>query len=110
MAIKIREVNPKDAERIKREIESSQEFRAIESQMRAAAKINRERLKKKMADNAEYQRRKNMSAYEKARGAIDRLAGSIKIFNREAKGKELTHEQCYKEARRIAKRALGEKD
>lgn len=91
------------------EIESSADFKAVSKKMARAANSTKELLKQKMESNAEYQRRRSMSADEKAKGAIDRLAASIKTLNREARGKELTHEQCLNEAKRIAKMALGSK-
>lgn len=98
-----------EAEQIKfqREVEASPEFKAIQAEMVQASRATRRNLKRKMEENAEYQRRKAMPQAEKTRGAIDRMAKSIKEFNEKAKGKTLTHEQCMAEARRIAKRALG---
>lgn len=105
---KLHKVNPERALQFKREVEASPSFKAVQAEMAQAAQASRANLKRKMDENAEYQKRKAMSQDEKTRGAIDRMAGSIKEFNEKAKGKTLTDEECRKEARRIASKALGQ--
>lgn len=94
--------------RFRQEVEASPSFKAVATEMARAARTHRESLQQKMENNAEYQRRKRMSPEEKARGAIDRMAGSIQTFTEQTTGKRLTHEQAMSEARRIAKKALGQ--
>ena len=93
----------------RREIERSPEFKAIQTEMRRAAKNSRDGLEQRMERNAEYQKRKAMSKDEKAAKAIDRMTESVQTFKEQTTGKKPTHEEARKEAIRIAKKA-GVKD
>ena len=105
---KTRILDEKESLTFRREIEASPSFKAVQTEMVRASQAHRTGLKKRMDDNAEYQRRKAMPQEEKTRGAIDRMAKGIKEFNEKARGKILTDDQCQAEARRIAKKALGQ--
>lgn len=101
-------MSPERAAEVKREIENSAEFKAVQREMTEAARQVRKNLNEKRDSNAEFQRRSRMTKEEKGRGAIERLAKGIKTFNDSRTGKDTSYSEAEKKAREIAKRALGQ--
>lgn len=89
-------------ERLKRAVESRQDFRIMQDALSKANAKRQKQIANSYDENAEVQRRRAMSSDERAVDAIETMIPTTKAVQEARTGKECSHEDARKVAENIA--------